>query len=136
MRGRKPAAVKTAPQDALTKAPRPPAWLSKSAAAEWKRVTAILVDRGVLTNGDLGALESYCTAVGTVRECQRALNTGGLFTVDASGVFKRHPAVTVQNAAMTTARQYAAELGLTPVSRSRPSMAEKRDDDDAADLDL
>ncbi len=149
MRGRKPTSIKTVPEDAITVAPRAPSWLSKDAKAEWKRVVPLLVDRGVLTNGDLGSLESYCVAVGTVCECQRALNKEGMFqrdltktvTKDGKAIitdkgFKRHPAIGVMNTSMTIVRQYAAELGLTPVSRSRPNITDARDLDEDSPLDL
>ncbi|MEW9838093.1 phage terminase small subunit P27 family [Mesorhizobium sp. ZMM04-4] len=112
--------------------PNPPAWLSKDAKAEWRRVAPILVDeRKVLTEADLGTLESYCIATGTVREAHRTLNHDGLMIGD-----KRHPAFGVMNAAQTTARLCAAELGLTPVSRSRPAIRDDGDDDDLSPLDI
>jgi P27 family predicted phage terminase small subunit len=43
---------------------------------------------------------------------------------------KRNPAVGIQSDAMTRARLLAAELGLTPVSRSRPAIRDDADDDD------
>ena len=129
MRGRKPAAILSG-TGTVDAAPKAPSWLSKDAKAEWNRVVPILIERRTLTEADLGTLESYVTATGTVRECQRAIAKDGLFVVDAKGSLKRHPALGVQNASMTTARLCAAELGLTPVSRSRPSIR----DDSAEDL--
>ncbi|MDX6806433.1 phage terminase small subunit P27 family [Terrihabitans rhizophilus] len=112
--------------------PKPPAWLSKDAKAVWRSVASILtVERKTLTEGDLGTLESYCTATGTVRETQRVLSRDGVVIVNAKAELKRHPAIGIQNAAMQTARLCASELGLTPVSRSRPSVrAEEATDDD------
>ncbi|RWD50585.1 MAG: phage terminase small subunit P27 family, partial [Mesorhizobium sp.] len=105
--------------------PPAPTWLSKDAKAEWRRVAPILVnERKVLTEADLGTLESYCIATGTVREAHRALNRDGLVVAG-----KRHPAFGMMNAAQTTARLCAAELGLTPVSRSRPAIREDEDDE-------
>ncbi len=131
MRGRKPDAITPG---SLDRVPPAPSWLSKHAKAEWKRVAPILtLERKVLTEADLGTLESYCTATGTVRECQKTLNLDGLIIQSPNGP-KRHPALGIQNAAMTTARLCAGELGLTPVSRSRPSIRESPDDDDSADL--
>jgi P27 family predicted phage terminase small subunit len=49
---------------------------------------------------------------------------------------KKNPAVAVQADAMNRARQLAAELGLTPVSRSRPTVRDESDDGDLGDLDL
>ena len=39
--------------------------------------------------------------------------------------------IRVQDKAMASARQMAAELGLTPVSRSRPAIRDDGDDDDS-----
>lgn len=116
----------------VTRVPNAPAWLSKDAKAEWRRVAPILVDeRKVLTEADLGTLESYCIATGTVREAHRTLNRDGLMIAG-----KRHPAFGVMNAAQTTARLCAAELGLTPVSRSRPAIRDDGDNDDLSPLDI
>ncbi len=41
--------------DALTKAPAAPAHLSPEAKAEWKRVMPQLIERRILTRGDLPA---------------------------------------------------------------------------------
>ena len=49
---------------------------------------------------------------------------------------RKHPAVAIENDASTQARLLAAELGLTPVSRSRPAMRDDQPDDDADDLGL
>ena len=92
-------------------------------------------------------------AIGTVRECQMALQRDGMFQKDLAkqvspngkiredgtpGLqldkivekgFKRHPAIGVMHTSQTIAHRLAAELGLTPVSRSRPSMTDARDDD-------
>ncbi|TCT12669.1 P27 family predicted phage terminase small subunit [Tepidamorphus gemmatus] len=133
-RGRKPDRIVTG-SNTVAEAPRAPAWLSKDAKTEWNRVAPILTDRRTLTEADLGTLESYCTATGTVREMQRILNRDGAI-VDTDKGPKRHPALGVQNAAMTTARLCAAELGLTPVSRSRPAIRDEADDDDVSDLGL
>jgi P27 family predicted phage terminase small subunit len=126
MRGRKPASIVNG-SSPVTEVPRPPAYLSKDAKAEWRKVVPILVvERQTLTEADLGTLESYCNAIGTMRQAQRIINAEGLVT--AAG--KRHPAFGIQNTAQTTARLCAAELGLTPVSRSRPAVRETADGDD------
>ena len=106
-----------------------PDWLSEEAAAEWGRVMPILTERRILTGADLGSLENYCTAIGQVRQMERHLQEHG-HVIEIEGVWKRNPAVGVQSDAMTRARLLAAELGLTPVSRSRPAIREDGDDDD------
>lgn len=135
MRGRKPQEI-IGDQSAVDACPRPPAWLSKHGKAEWRRVVPLLVSRRILTDADMGTLESYVTAIGNVRECQEEINARGLIVETEKGP-KRNPAFGIQNAAMTTARLCAAELGLTPVSRSRPSIRDEEDaDDESAALGL
>lgn len=127
MRGIKPRLV--VDNSAVSKAPSAPAWLSKDAKAEWRRVVPILVDRRILTTADLGSLENYCLAIGTVREMERQLQRDG-HVIDVQGTLKRHPGIGIQSDAMTRARLLAAELGLTPVSRSRPAVRGESAGDD------
>lgn len=116
MKGRKPQlAVDANAMDAPTK---PPSWLGKAAKAEWRRVMPELAKRRILTTADLGSLESYCIAMGRIRELETLLRAG----IDPK-LFR------MQDKAMVTARQLAAELGLTPVSRSRPSVRDTNEDD-------
>ncbi|PWL18149.1 phage terminase small subunit P27 family [Falsochrobactrum shanghaiense] len=124
MKGAKPRLV--IDNDAMDRVPAPPAWLSKEAKAEWRRVMPGLIERRILTNGDLGSLENYCTAMGRVRQLEDKLQG------DFDAVLFR-----AQDKAMTTARQLAAELGLTPVSRSRPAVRKASDgDEDLSPLDI
>ncbi|MEP0509720.1 MAG: phage terminase small subunit P27 family [Aurantimonas coralicida] len=134
VKGRQPSRLITG-SHVLTDVPRAPAWLSPAAKAEWRRVAPILVDRGILTEADLGTLEGYATAMGRVREAEKTIRAEGSIYIAASGP-KRHPAVTLQDAALKTARLFANELGLTPVARSRAIMPGSSDDQDADDLGL
>lgn len=131
MRGTKPHLV--VDNGAVKKAPTAPAWLSADAKREWRRVMPILVERRILTTADLGSLENYCVAIGQVREMERRLQEEG-HVVETEQGLKRHPAVGIQSDAMTRARLLAAELGLTPVSRSRPAIRDDGDDDSLVDF--
>lgn len=117
-------------RDAVDSILPPPDWMSDNASTEWVRVQPILVERRILTVADLGSLENYCLAIGQVREAERHLQQHG-HVVDVDGVFKRNPASLVLKDGIAASRQLAAELGLTPVSRSRPAI---RDDEDADSL--
>lgn len=121
MRGAKPSLKTTATPTSATTAP---SWLSKDAQAEWRRVMPLLVERRILTDADLGSFENYCVAVGRVREIERIIRE--------MGVEPAH--FRMQNAAIQTARQLAAELGLTPVSRSRPAINDDGEGDDDSPL--
>jgi P27 family predicted phage terminase small subunit len=122
MKGRKPSVIVTNAKPVDT-VPRAPAWLSTFAKAEWRRIMPLLVERRILTDADMGGVEAYCTACGYVREIEtdRRKNGG---VIDPK-MFR------ILNTAMQTAKQLAAELGLTPVSRSRPAIREDSDDDDS-----
>lgn len=112
-------------QKPMDQAPKAPSWLAKTARTEWERVAPVLVERKILTEADLGSLESYCVAYGQVRDCQKTLtDLGSAFFAGDNGAPRPHPAVRVMHTAMTIQRQLAAELGLTPVSRSRPAIAD------------
>lgn len=119
MRGVKPRLV--VDNAAVSKAPSVPSWLSADAKREWKRVVPVLVERRILTTADLGSLENYCMAIGTIREMERQLQSDG-YVIDTEKGPKRHPGVGIRDSAVIQARLLAAELGLTPVSRSRPAV--------------
>ncbi|WIJ24227.1 phage terminase small subunit P27 family [Devosia sp. RR2S18] len=126
MRGRKPASIVSG-SSPVTVVPHAPTYLPKDGKAEWRKIAPILVlERKTLTEADLATLENYCLAVATMREARRVLNAEGLVTPAG----KRHPAFGIMNAAQTTQRLCAAELGLTPVSRSRPAVRSEENDDD------
>jgi len=127
VRGLKPRLV--VDNGAINKAPSAPSWLSSEAKKEWRRVVPVLIERRILTTGDLGSLENYCTAIGQIREMERLLQSQG-HVIEIDGTPKRNPAVGIQADAMTRARLLAAELGLTPVSRSRPSVRGETAGDD------
>jgi P27 family predicted phage terminase small subunit len=131
MRGRKPDLQTDA--DAVAVAARAPAWLSKDAKAEWRRIMPLLIERRILTDADMGSVENYCIAIGQVREMQKSIARDG-HVVETQRGPRAHPAVKIQSDAMTRARLLAAELGLTPVSRSRPSIRTDSEDHDASDL--
>ena len=76
MKGAKPQ-MRTA-SNAVKKAPAAPSWLSKDGRAEWSRVIPALVERRILTDADMGALENYCLATGRVRELERAIQKNGV----------------------------------------------------------
>lgn len=100
-----------------------PDWLAEGARAEWNRVMPDLIERRILTDADLGNLENYCICIGRVRQMETSIQA----EIDPEMMLKL---IRVQDKAMASARQLGAELGLTPVSRSRPAVREKEDGDD------
>lgn len=117
----------------------PPDWFTADAAAEWSRIVPILAQRKILTTADLGNLENYCMSIGMARQMEREIQKYGavqmVFALDKEGNSrcigaKKNPAVAIQKDAVNTARLLAAELGATPVSRSRPTVSDDEDEDD------
>ncbi len=117
LRGVKPSISRDS--NALTKVPAAPKHLSPYARAEWKRIIPGLIERGIVVRSDLSGLEELCTVRGLARTYTEALTTNPLDKV----VFG------MLNRALQTARQLAAEYGLSPVSRARVGSAATDDDD-------
>lgn len=122
MRGVKPYLAVDNGDGTMKTVPEPPEWIGESAAAEWRRVAPDLIARGRLNDADLGSLESYCLAIGTVRDMQRKIAAEGAVIDDPRRGPRKHPAMSIQKEAMNSARLLANELGLTPVSRQRPGI--------------
>jgi P27 family predicted phage terminase small subunit len=119
LRGVKPAL--SPDREPLTKAPPAPKWMTAEARAEWKRIMPRLVADRIVTKADLTGVENYCVATGRVREIEAIFATSGTLDKTLFGM---------QNRAMQTARQLAAEYGLSPVSRARVGSNAASDDDD------
>ena len=117
LRGVKPTVERDS--NALGRAPSAPKHLSAYARAEWKRIMPGLIERGIITRGDLGGIEDLCMARGFAREVEDARRAAPMDKV----LFG------MQNRALQTARQLAAEYGLSPTSRARVGSAAHDDDD-------
>jgi P27 family predicted phage terminase small subunit len=115
--------------------PRAPTWLPDEGKAEWRRVLPLLMARSILSRADLSVLASYCCAFAQIQQCQRLLNCEGLVVEGKLGS-KGHPAAQIMHRAQSQMRQYAAELGLTPVSRSRATIVDRIEGDDWSGYDL
>lgn len=119
LRGRKPKV--SADREPLVKSPPVPKHLNQYAREEWRRIMPRLIADQVITKADLGGVEDLCIARGYVRQIEDERRTaGGIIDKTAFGILNR---------AMQTARQLAAEFGLSPVSRARIASAATDDDD-------
>lgn len=118
--GRKAGIIPSA--NSLDTVPPAPSSLDKDAKKIWREIMPDLVERKVLTAADMPGLRNFCIAMGTVEKLGRAIrNLGDEFD----------PALyRAQDKAMTTARQIGDQYGLSPTSRSRPSIRDSDDDDD------
>lgn len=120
MKGTKPQLV--VDNTAISAIPTPPDYFNEYARAEWARIMPVIIERQVIIDADMGSVENYCLAQASVREFQAAM-------AKSLGSDTRAKNFRAMNQAMQTARQLAAELGLTPVSRSRPTKKPRAGDD-------
>jgi P27 family predicted phage terminase small subunit len=104
------------------KAPTCPAHLNPSAKAEWKRLGQQLFVRGIIGEGDRAALAAYCQAYGRWVEAERKLAETPLLIKLPSGYIQQSPWLAMANKQLEIMHKYMAELGLSPVSRSRVSI--------------
>ena len=123
MKGAKPnlRVVEGGPQ----RTPPAPSWFNDDAKREWRRIMPGLVRRRILTDEDMAAVEAFCLQSAQVRYFQRVID--GLtdpFVYSKDGAPRPHPAYRSQRDAIAEARRIGAELGLSPVSRSRPAMVD------------
>ena len=119
-RGVKPAL--SADPTALHKAPTAPRYLSAYARDEWRNIMPQLIARQIITLADLAGVENYCTCIGIIRQIETERQAiGGMIDKTAFGILNR---------AAQTARQLAAEYGLTPTSRARMGNSTAMPDDD------
>lgn len=100
-------------------APNPPTWLSREAAAEWRRIVPELEDLNLLAKIDRAMLATYCESwAQLVRALQHLANEGEV--IDAPNGFKQaNPWLRVANDARKAVQQFGAEFGLSPSSRPR-----------------
>ncbi|MBI1207237.1 MAG: phage terminase small subunit P27 family [Azospirillum sp.] len=123
---------------AVAALPEPPSHLSDEAKAEWGRRGPELVRQGILTALDTATFAAYCQAWGRWVQADEALNriarsdelTRGLVMKTTNGNVIHSPFLGIANKAMADAVRYAAELGMTPSSRTRLAAAPA---DDAGD---
>ncbi|OCJ05258.1 hypothetical protein A6U87_14720 [Rhizobium sp. AC44/96] len=115
-----------------------PAGVDPSMADEWQAIAFDLKERKLLARPVLGSLETYVTALWNVRECQAAIKEHGLLVGTAHGMKKPNPACGLLHKQQAVVARFAAELGLTPASRSRAGMggdAPTKPEDDPLGLD-
>ncbi|MCH7872906.1 MAG: phage terminase small subunit P27 family [Planctomycetes bacterium] len=134
MRGRKPkpTALKllqgTARKSRMNKRePKPtgpvtcPDWLSVAAKAEWRRIAPVLVKAGIATAADRGVLALYCTWWARAAEAEREIAKTAAVVKSPSGFPIQNPWLSIAAKASTLMLKFAAELGITPSSRTRVS---------------
>lgn len=103
--------------------PTCPSHLCAAGKAEWKRVAHGMKALGMLTRLDRAVLAGYCNAYGRWAEAERKLSEMPMLLKMPSGYIQQNPWVTIANKQMELMLKFGSELGLSPTTRSRVSVA-------------
>lgn len=116
--------------------PSPPKHLGKEAAKEWKRITPLLEELGLISGLDRAALALYCQAAGRLAELETAFNAkvkliekGGKdyadavyeasYSVTPSGYAQQSVIVQLIGKHREQLNRYLMHFGLSPAARGR-----------------
>jgi P27 family predicted phage terminase small subunit len=110
-------------------APKPPTWLSREAAAEWRRVVPGLQRLDLLKEEDRATLTAYCETWATFVEATKRVRAEGL-TIEAKQGTLAHPAVAIARNAGRELRAFANLYGLSPAAEMALGKVTGGDDDD------
>lgn len=100
--------------------------VDRVARAEWVRVAAMLIDRGQVTTVDRAVLTGYCLKYAQWLALERAAAARPFIVKSPSGYPIPNPALGMANKVFGLLLKSAAELGITPSSRSRVSVTDPR----------
>jgi P27 family predicted phage terminase small subunit len=116
--------------------PDPPDMLTEEALKEWKRVTVLLADVGLIVKLDRAVIAGYCMAWARWVECEKMLVTTGLIVKAPNGYPMYSPYLSASNKALDQVRQFSEQIGLSGSSRSRIKASEPDDESDPAEAFL
>jgi P27 family predicted phage terminase small subunit len=107
------------------------------AKREWKRIVPELEALGLLTCVDGAALEGYCQSYARWVEAEQFMIKHGTIFKTPNGYIQQVPQVAIAQKYLNVVKAFCAEFGLTPSSRSRLTIENKKDDiDDDGFLDF
>lgn len=102
--------------------PSPPKSVTSdpAAAAEWDRITNLLLREGVVAELDQAALSLYCCSYSRWQRAMEQLSeTGGEVILNERGEPQQNPWLDVVNQAARYLSHAALPLGLSPAARSK-----------------
>ena len=110
-------------------APKCPTWLSPEAKRKWKELKPELERLGIFTNIDGLTFSLAMTHYALARDAAMILKQEGSMTVDERGLPRKHPANQILRDHSQAFKQYMAEFGLSPASRTRLDTEEEEDNE-------
>ena len=99
--------------------PQPPELLKDEALREWKRLTPLLEEVGLISKLDRAVVAAYCKAWARWIECERMLESTGLIVKAPNGYPMYSPYLSASNKALDQVRQLSEQIGLSGSARSR-----------------
>ena len=108
-----------------SRVPACPACLGEEAGKEWQRLSKELAELGLLTALDRGMLAAYCQAHALWVEAVASIGRYGTMVKSPNGYPMQSPYVAVVNKQVEIMVRIAAELGMTPSSRTRIRVGNK-----------
>lgn len=130
MRGRKPQPKQSAIRATTGGFPKPPKGLTKPALAEWKRIKAAMGNQ-LIGNLDATVLQTHCEDVATYNKATTKIAEEGEIVLSSKGHPLENPWLWIQARAKQGLLKSAAELGLTPVARTRVAAQESEASSDS-----
>ncbi len=106
------------------KLPDPPDYFNTYAVAAWNYYGKLLLQAGLLTSGDILALELLATAYGRWIEAELKLKeTGTVLASDKTGGLYQNPYLGVANRAYEHLMKLLGSFGLNPAERNKVTIA-------------
>lgn len=106
--------------------PRAPSHLTREAKKEWKSMSLKLHTLGLLTDIDESALALYCQAYGRWVDAEEKLKKTGTVIKTTNGNIVQSPYLGIANTAMRDCHKYLIEFGMTPSSRTKVAVTNKK----------
>lgn len=109
--------------------PTPPAFLTEEAMTEWRRITPLLEDLGLIAHIDRATIASYCQTWGRIEryEALVAANERGELCTSVNGHVQPSPEMAVLNRAYDRLQKLLTEFGMSPASRARVASSKPKE---------
>lgn len=99
--------------------PAAPAILKGQGLIEWRRVTKVLDEMGLITRADVDVVALYCQTVAQWKDSTKHVQDEGAVIMTKSGYPIQNPHLSVANRCSRDMQRLQSELGLTPSARTR-----------------
>ena len=90
-----------------------PRWLDEDAKKEWRRLSAVLIQEGLLTEKTYNSFASYCQEWSRYQKQQILINEKGVFMNTKRGEIREAPFVSIAYKALRALQKSATDLGLS-----------------------